>query len=298
MKSISTLLLLMVISSMGIKAQKAILITEDSITFGKIRMPGLTVIIPEVSYEKTLKSWTKDLQSRTKSKLVTENSEMYIFGARIKEVSPNPVNVYSILANIDSTLKLNVAFEVKKDQYIERATGETEFTNSKNYLKEFAKNQYVELAKDQVDAEGKILRDLERELSSVEREKTRLQKSIESDKNTIFTENQNLTIQKNELTSVSSEIVDRTSELSSMEEGPVKKEKMNYISTLEKRKKKAQNAIESSQNRINKANATIDKANSDIPINERMQEDVKKKIDNQQAVYQRYADKIKTIKSY
>lgn len=298
MKSISTLVMLILCSFIGAKAQRAILVSEDSIKFGKNLLPGLTLIIPEVNYDKALKAWVKDLQSRTRSKLVTENNEMYIFGARIKEVSENPLNVYSKMMNLDSTLKLNVAFEVKKDQYIERTGGETEFTNAKNYLKEFGRNQYIDLAKDQADAEDKKLRELENNLSSLEREKSHLQKSIASEKATITTENENLTIQKNGLDSVSTEIVDQNSGLSSMEEGPVKKEKISYINGLEKRKKKALNSIASSENRINKVNAEIEKANSDIPNNEKMQEEVRAKIEKQQAVCQRYTDKIKTIKSY
>jgi len=298
MKTISIFLFIILISCMGIKAQKPILVLEDSINFGKTLIPGLTVIIPESNYEKTLKVWIKDLQSSTKSKLVTENNEMSIFGARLKEVSPNPLNVYSKLMNLDSMLKLTVAFEVKKNQYIERSTGETEFTNAKNFLKEFARNQYLDIAKDQADAEDKKLRELEKELSSLEKEKTRLQKSIQSDNSNIITEKGNITIQNNELTTVSSELVDQNNKLSSMEEGQAKKEKINYINGLEKRRKKAQNSMESSENRINKANNEIDKANVEIPKNERMQAEVNEKIEKQQAVCQKFADKLKTIKTY
>src|SRR5665811_2070026 len=108
MKSISTLVFLVFISSIGIKAQKPVLVSEDSLKIGKGRLPGLSVIIPEVNYEKTLKIWIRELESGTKSKIVTENSEMSIFGAKIKEISPNPVNVYSKLTNLDSALQLNV----------------------------------------------------------------------------------------------------------------------------------------------------------------------------------------------
>ena len=298
MKSISTLVLLVLLFSTGIKAQKAILISEDSMKFGKSHMNGLTVIIPEVNYDKTLKAWTKDLQSHSKSKLVTEDGEMSIFGAIIKEVAPNPVNVFSKLMNLDSTLKLTVVFEVKKDQYIDRSAGETQFKNAKNYLKEFAKTQYIDLAKNQSEAENKKLRELESNFSSLAREKSRLQKSIESAKKTIATENENISKQKIGVDSISSQITVQNSELSSMDEGPAKKEKTNYINGLEKQKKRAQNSIESSETRINKANAEIEKANSEIPDNEKMQEEVKGKIESQQAVCQKYTDKIKTIGSY
>ena len=298
MKSISTLAFLLIISCTGIKAQKPIIVTEDSLNFGKGRLPGLSVLIPEVNYEKTLKNWTKELQSGTKSKLITENNEMTIFGAKLKDLSINPVNVYSKIMNLDSAIKINVAFELKKDVFIERTTSETDLTKAKLYLKEFAKSQYLDLAKDQADAEDKKLRELERELSSLEKEKTRLQKTIESENTNIVTEKDNITIQNNELTTVSAELIDQNKQLLSIEEGTTKKEKTDYINGLEKRKKKVQNSIESSQNRINKSNNEIDKANAEIPRNEKMQEQVNDKIQKQQAVYAKYEDKIKNIKAY
>jgi chromosome segregation ATPase len=261
-------------------------------------MPGLSVNIPEVKYETTLKSWTKELQSGTKSKLVSENNTMSIFGAKIKEISPTPLNVYSRMINLDTVVKLTVVFELKKDQYIERSAGETDLQKAKNYLKNFAKGEYLDVAKDQEDAEDKKLRDFQKDLSSLEKDKSRLQKDIDAANSTIYNENQNIAIQKNELESVSAEIVEQNKQLSSPQADPVKKEKTDYLNGLEKRKKKALNAIESSQSKINKANTEIDKANAEIPKNEKMQEQLNEKIANQQAVYQKYADKTKAIKSY
>ena len=298
MKSISTFVLLVLISCFGIKAQKPILVTEDSLKVGNSLVPGLSVTIPEVDYEKTLKIWIRDLQSGTKSKVITETSDMSIFGAKIKEISPNPINVYSTLMNLDSMLQLTVSFELKKDMYVERATGETELVKAQNYLKEFAKNQYVDFAKAEADAEEKKLRNLERELSSLENEKSRLQKSIQSNNSTIASEKENIIVQNNELTTVSAALVEHNNQLSAMEEGPEQKEKVEYIKELEKRKKKALNSIESSENKINRSNSEIDKATEEIPKNERMQEKVKEQIAFQEAVYQKYADKLKRIKSY
>lgn len=298
MKSISTLVLLLFVSCLGIKAQKPILVSEDSLKFGKSLMPGLTVIIPEVNYESVVKSWIKELQSGTKSKIVTENNEMSIFGAKIKEISPDPINVYSKMMNHDSTVMMTVAFEEKKDKYIERSTGETTFTKAKNYLKEFAKDEYIDVAKDQVDAENKKLRDMKRELSSLENEKTHLQKSIESNNSDIITEKESIQVQNNVLDTLSAEIIKQNNQLSSLEAGPAQNEKMDYIKGLEKRKKKILNSIESSNNMIDKANNEIDKANLEISKNGRMQEQVTDKIAKQEAVYQKFVDKLKIIKSY
>jgi chromosome segregation ATPase len=283
---------------MGVKAQKPISVSEDTVSFGKSTMPALTVNIPEVKYETTLKSWTKELQSGTKSKLVTENNQMTIFGAKIKDVSPNPINVYSKMSNRDSSVILTVAFELKKDQYIERSSSETDLNNAKKYLKEFARSEYLDVAKDQADAQDKKLHDLQKQLSSLERDKSRLQKDIESANSTITSENQNLTVQQNELDAVSQELVEQNKQLSSPEADPVKKDKNDYINGLVKRQKKAQNAIESSHSKINKANNEIDKANKEIPNNEKQQQELNDKIQVQQAVAQKYDDKVKAIKSY
>jgi phosphopantetheine adenylyltransferase len=102
----------------------------------------------------------------------------------------------------------------------------------------------------------------------------------------------------NELNTVNAALIEQNSLLSAMEEGPAKKEKAEQIKDLEKRKKKALNSIESSENKINRADSQINNATGDIPRNERMQEKVREQIFQQEAVYQRFADKLKKIKSY
>lgn len=298
MKLNFTHLLLLVIPFAGIKAQAPITLAEDSIKIGNSMLPGLSVTIPEASYENTLKEWVKDLQGGTKSKVVTENNEMSIFGARIKTISPNPVNVYSRLIDLDSMLQLSAVFELKKDLYIEKNSGEAEFSSAQIYLKEFAKAQYVAVAKDQADAEEKKLRDLQKELSSLENEKSRMQKSIQTANSNIASEKENIALQNTEIETVTTALATENALLAAMEAGPAQKEKAEVIKELERRKKKAENSIESSQNKINRADADIDQATGDIPRNERMQEKVKEQIAAQEAVYQKFADKLKTIKGY
>ena len=298
MKSISTLILLLSGISIGIKAQMPVTLTGDSMAIGKVNLPAISVTIPEVNYEYTLKVWVKELESGTKSKVVTENNEMTIFGAKVKDVSPNPVNVYSKMIKLDSVIQLKVAFELKKDQYAERNGTPAEFSKAENYLKQFAKNQYIELVKNQVDSEDKKLRDIEKELSSLEKEKTKMQKSIQSNNTDIANEKENITVQNNEVTTVSAAVIEHNKQLDTMSTGPDKEEKIKYIKELEKKKKKAQSSIESSENKIDKLNNDTDKTNSEIPKNEKMQEQVNEKIQAQQAVLGKYTDKLKKIKSY
>jgi len=298
MKSVYTLVLLVSITCGGVNAQMPVKLSTDSLKLGKTGLPAISVTIPEVNYETTLKTWIRELESGTKSKVVTENGVMTIFGAKVKDVFQNPINVYSKLVKLDSVLRLTVSFELKKDQYAERLSLPAEYSKAENFLKEFAKDQYTGLVKDQVNEEEKKVREIEKELSSLEKEKTSLQKSIESLNNDIVTENGNLTVQNNELAALTDEIVEENKQLSSITDVPTKKAKTDYINGLEKKKKKVQNSIESSQNKINKSNNEIDKAKLEIPKNERMQEQVSSKIEKQQAVLGKFTDKLKKIKSY
>ncbi len=298
MKTVYTFAFLFLILSIGIKAQMPILISDDSVKNGKNSFPGLTVTIPEANYEKTLKAWVKALESGTKSNMVIEKDEMSIFGAMLKNISPNPVNIYSKLISHDTILKLSASVELSKDNYIEQATGGEGYAKVQDYLKEFSKNQYIEVASDQLDIEAKKLKDLEKELESLQKEKTRLQKSIQSNNTKITTEKDNITIQNNELKTITGSIVDNNSQLSSMDDGPAKEERSKYIKELEKRKKKALGSVESSENKINSANNDIDEANGEIPKNELKQEDVRKRIAQQEMVVQKFTDKLEKIKTY
>ena len=298
MKTIYAFVLLLLIPCFGIKSQVPISVNQDSLKIGKSVLPGLTVNIPEANYEKTLKAWIKILETGTKSKVVTENNEMSIFGAKTKDVVTTTLNVYSKLIARDSSLQLSASFELGKDKYIDKTAGETDYDKAKNFLKQFAKDRYVEVAQDRVDSEGKKLKDLQKELTSLEKEKTRLQKSIQSNNSTIIEEKNNIDVQNNELKSVSASIIDNNSQLSGMDEGPAKEERQKYIKDLEKRQKKALGGIESSENKINKSNSEIDQANRDISTNEMMQEKVREQIAQQEAVLQKFTNKLTTIKGY
>ncbi len=293
-------ILVSLVPYLGTRAQTPITVLNDSLKIGNSNLPAISVTIPEADYDKVLKAWIKELQTGTKSKVVTDNGEMSIFGARIKAVSTDPVNVYSILKKFDLMLQLVVSFELKKDLYIESTGGAAEYAKATNYLKEFSKTQYIAVAKQEADLEQKKLRDLEKELASLQKEKSKkLQKSIQSANSSILREQENITVQKNELSLVTSTLDAQNQELLAMQEdNPLRKEKAQSVKDLEKRRKKAVNSIESSEKKIKRAKSSIERAEAEIPRNERMQDKVKEQIRLQEAVYRQYDEKLKKIRSY
>ncbi len=296
----STLIICMalLIAMPALKAQKPIKVIEDSIQIGNYLYPGFNITIPEADFNNALKSWVKLQETGTKSKVQTENGAMTIFGALIKQVSAAPVNIYSRLMNEDTISRLLVAIELKKDQYVEPASGDVQLSAAKDYLKEFAKSQYIEVIKSQLAAEEKILRDLKREMSSLEKSKSRSQKTAKNKRSTVNDEQEKLLVKNNELSILSTDIIYRNNEMMAMPVGAGREASASQIKDLEKRRKKLQKEISKSESKIQKARSDINQADRAIPRNENEQDTMRAKIDAQQAVVQTFIEKLNTVKSY
>ena len=297
-RSLLYLCLALLASAPGLNGQKPIKVLEDSVQFGNYLYPGFNVTIPEANYDKVLKNWIKAQESGTKSKVQTENGEMTIFGAIIKEISPSPVNIYSRLMNEDTLSRMMVSIELKKDQYVEAAVGDIQLTSARNYLKEFAKDQYIDFIKDELAAEEKILRDLKQELGGLENSKARSQKTAKNKRNTVNDEQEKLLVKHNELSLLSNEIIGKNNEMMAMPVGAGRDAMAAQIKELEKRRKQLQKEIGKSESKINKARSDIDQADRAIPRNESEQNVMKSKIDAQQAVVQKFIDKLNNVKLY
>ncbi|MDX9810774.1 MAG: hypothetical protein RBU28_00180 [Bacteroidales bacterium] len=298
MKTRFTLVMLILMPLAGLRAQMPIVIAEDYLQFGNSSMSALSVTIPEVEYDVTLKEWIKSLESGTKSKVVTESSGMSIFGARLKDISVDPINVYSTFDNTGEVLKLIAAFELRKDNYIERATSEADYLKAEAFIKDFAKARYLDLVKAQLNDEEKKLHEIERQLSSLDKNNSKMQRRIESGRNTIQSENDRLISLNNELASINSEIEQNNLILATSEAGDARDEKLKYMNDLNKRKKRIMSSIQSAEKKIAKANDAITGAQKDIPGNERDQVEIREEIAAQDAVVQQFTNKFNTIRNY
>jgi hypothetical protein len=297
-KILLVLCLALIMSVSALHGQKPIKVLEDSVQFGSYLYPGFNVTIPEADYDKTLKNWIRTQETGTKSKVQTENGEMTIFGAMIKEISQAPVNIYSKLMNEDTLSRLLVTIELKKDQYVESALGDIQLTSARNFLKEFAKGQYIDFIKGEVAAEEKILRDLNKELGGLENSKVRSQKTARRERNTVNDEQEKLLVKNNELNLLSAEIINKNNEMIAMPVGAGREAMASQIKELEKRRKEVQREIGKGEKRISNAKSAINQADRAIPRNENEQAVMKSKIEAQQEVVQRFIDKLNTVRQY
>jgi DNA repair exonuclease SbcCD ATPase subunit len=294
MKTFFTSFVFFLLLSALARAQRPIEISEDSLNFGKSTMPGFSVTIPEASYEATMKSWVKSLQSGTKSKVVNENGEISIFGARIKEISDTPVNVYSKVNPVDSAVNLKVAYELRKDEF----AGNSDREKVRSYLMDFAKDQYISTVKDQLSAEKSNLSKLEKDLSSLERGQKKMEKTNRDNYTLISTENGRLDALNNELASLSAELTSRTNPSENTGMGASSDNDPSRIKDINKQIKKTGREIKVSEKKISKAEKEISSNKREIPDNIEEQNDARMKVSQQQAVVQRLEDKLERIKNF
>jgi len=83
-----------------------------------------------------------------------------------------------------------------------------------------------------------------------------------------------------------------------MDPGEIRDEEAKYIKDLEKNQKKTTRSIKKSENRISKAERSIDKSRREIPRSDSQQDRTSFRIAEQEAVVQKFADKLQTVKDY
>jgi hypothetical protein len=292
------LLALSVVPCLALRAQSPITLEDDTISIGNSTIPGFSVVIPEVSYNETLRSWTKLLESGTRSKAVVDGESVEIFGAKIKDVSDNPVNVYSRIWDADTAVSIDVAVELSKDVY----AGNAERSAVREYLFDFAKDQYVDLATRQLRAEEKILADLEKGLNSLERDKSNMEKRISKNNELISRERDRLIVLNNELSTLSPGMASSESSVADSvapdEDPDAIKDREKEIKDREKEINKKNREIRSTENKISKAEKEIQQNKESIPDNMDEQVDARNRVSEQEAVVRQYEEKLKTIKDY
>lgn len=277
-------------------AQKPIGFTDDEMKFGNTMCPGVWVDIPEVNAETIKSAWKKTLEKGSKSKALIAGNEITIFGAILKEITTNPVNIFSAIQEKDSVVKLFASVELSRDEFA--GVNRPEYDRIKSLLKEFAKENYSKVAKDQLSDEEKKLKDLEKELSSLRREKEKLEKEIQSANTTISEETYKITTTEKEIVEANASYETRAPEVNSMVEGKEKKAAQSELKSLEKKIKDLQKSNVNSESKISKSHTVIKENTAAIELNLVKQDDLGLTINQQKMVVNKYTSKLNIIQSY
>jgi DNA repair exonuclease SbcCD ATPase subunit len=279
-------------------AQKPIEVKEITCKFSHGEYPGVSLVIPEAKYDDIAKEWTKRLEKGTKSALTIDKGEYSIFGAQIQEISENPVNVYSILHSQDSAVLLEVSIELKPKEFLSKAYSEQEYAHVHDYLFQFGKEEYTNVANGQLNEEENKLKALEKELSSLQNAKSKLEKDIVEENNNILNYEDQIELLRSDASNLNEQIGQERKTLLGLKDEEAQKVKEKQIKDLEKDKDKMLKDVENYQKKIVDSKSNINTAEMDIETNINEQQAKTGEIQVQKRVLEGATIKLNTIMSY
>jgi hypothetical protein len=275
--------------------QKPIVVSESQPTFSHGVYPGLKLRIPEVDQTIIENDWINRIEKKTKSEVTKENGELTLFGALIEEISELPLNIFSKVTTADSAVVLEITVELRPREYVSSSQSLAEFQLVKKFLFEFGRQQYADLANEQLKVEEKNLSLVEEQLESLYSDKTKLEKSIGDSKSTIA-QNEDEVIQlKTDLVRQKELLSAEKSALGALTNEESIKLKEDEIRSIEKSIEKANNEINDKEHENVDKKAAIESANSEIDSNLREQEKVKSQYEAQRKIVELAEKKFNTI---
>lgn len=281
-------------------AQEPITIREENVEMSKGSQPAYIVMIPQSNMKSVLKSWTKKIKQNTKSKVEQNGAEHFIQGTLITEIYSDPINIYSAVIQVDSSVKLISMFEVDSIFFEpnvddSRIDNERTYQGIKNLIYGFALEEYKKSVGEELKMESRELKDLADELGKLERQNTNYHKSIATKEQNILKSESELDLlgkqQERNLDEVDKNRVALSSASVEEEKGAKK-----ILKSSENDKKSIENKIKKERKKIIDYNSDISALNRQIEDNLRAQVAKKEDIEAQKMMVEKVTQKLNNIK--
>jgi hypothetical protein len=280
--------------------QKPIEVSGANFKLGQDEYSGVQVLIPEAERELVENMWIKEIEKRTKSKVSqAHQGEITIFGAFIKSIGEDPVNIYSQIIPRDSIVELNACIELKRNEFITEDLYESEFNELKAFMHDFGKEAYIKEVEDQLEAEEIVLKELEKELKKLQNDKEGLEKKVSKNEHDITVSDDDIRILDTDIAVKNEEIARVKVRVGSVGDDAVLKETLeSELKDLEKEKKKMQNSVQKEKKRIVGYESDIDNIKLEIPALVEQQNQKMQEIEQQRNTVNLFENKLTTISNY
>lgn len=242
-------------------SQEKIEIREDNVDMSMGNKPAYIVMIPQANMKDVLKSWTKKIKQNTKAKVEKNGAEHSIKGTLITEIYSDPINIYSAVIQVDSAVKLISLFEVDsifftpgvQDSHIDN---ERTYQGIKNFVYGFALEEYKNAVSNELELEGKNLKNLANQLEKLEKQNTNYHKTIASNEQNILKSESEISLLGKQQERNLDDIDKNRSNVSSASKDEEKGAK-KILKESEKEKKSIENKLEKEKKRIIDYNSKI-----------------------------------------
>ena len=145
-----------------VPAQDSLKVTQAEMLMSKGTHNGYTVIVPQATAKDIISTWKKYIrQGESKSSVEELEGEYLAKGTTLVNISPEPMNVYVQIKDMEKSVRLTAYFTEDDSNFISSASDPKKGKAAENYVRNYATNQYRLAVEREVGAETKKLEDLE-----------------------------------------------------------------------------------------------------------------------------------------
>jgi len=147
-----------------VKAQDSLHVTEAPMLMSKGTNNGYTVIIPQARAKDIISTWKKYIkQGESKSSMEDLDGEYLAKGTTLVNISPQPMNVYVQIKDMEKSVRLTAYFTEDDSNFISSASNPEKGKAAENYVRNYAQNQYRLAVERELESEKEKLADMEKE---------------------------------------------------------------------------------------------------------------------------------------
>jgi chromosome segregation ATPase len=144
--------------------QDTLSVTQSPMLMSKGTNPGFTVIIPQANLKDVVNAWKKYIKQGTTKPTITEvDGEYQVKGTTLVNISPEPINVYTQIKDMEKSLRLTAYFTEDDSTFISSELNPEKANAAEKYVKNFAQMIYRVAVENELEVETKKLSVLEEE---------------------------------------------------------------------------------------------------------------------------------------
>lgn len=252
------LLALFCFISVSALAQKTIFIDEAIRPMSKDSQSSFMVEIPQAKLAETQKDWLKYISTGSKGKATVVNGENLQPAAVVKNISANPVNIYSKLLETTDGVRLTAWFTENDTVFMSAQLNGDQDLAIQKYLRDFAVKKYQDAVKAELAVQQEILNGMNKDLKDLIKEEEKSGKKVSESNRAIQKSNDNIATNNADIQAASYKISDQKGmvERTAADKNAQKGAKQT-LKDLENNKKKLQKANESENKNIDAMNKAI-----------------------------------------
>ena len=297
-RSMKYFLVLILFSPLSMIAQVPINVVDTVGSFSKATANSYRVQIPEAKLKSIDKNWTSYLKSLSTGKVQNINGEYWATWVVYKNISTNPINIYSKLLENNQGVQLTAWFTANDSVYFSKTENIDQNTASEKFVRDFAITEYKRIVQGQLDAGKEVQQKLEDKLAKAIKGEEKKIKKISEDNRSIDRNLNAIKLNEREQATQSNLIASQKSlvEKETGEDAERLKTEQQRLTAYEKDMKKLVKTNEKLQSAIDKWHKNIRDSKRAMEQSRKDQEGLNAQIEGQKSTVQKIQDKLNNIK--